>query len=66
MIESFVRTGRDSRGFEKKDDRIKSHVSKGMDRRPFSTLSKLLETGCLYKRYKWICDYQVRQDSDTR
>ena len=47
MIKSFVRTGGDSRGFGKKDDLIKSHVLKGTDRQPFSTLPKLLETGCL-------------------
>jgi hypothetical protein len=34
----------------KKNDLIKSHVSKGTDRQPFSTLSKLLETGCLSTR----------------
>ena len=35
----------------KKDDLIKSHISKGTDRQPFSTLSKLLETGCLCTRH---------------
>jgi hypothetical protein len=38
------------------DDVIKCHVSKGIDRQPFSTLSKLFNRDRLsiYKRYKWL------------
>jgi hypothetical protein len=51
MIKSFVRTGEEiQEGLKNKDDFITSHVSKGMDRQPFLTLSKLLETGCLSTR----------------
>ncbi|PNF41317.1 hypothetical protein B7P43_G17743 [Cryptotermes secundus] len=41
---------------EVEDDVIKCHVSKGMDRQPFSTLSKLFNRDRLsiYKRYKWL------------
>jgi hypothetical protein len=41
---------------EIEDDVIKCHVSKGMDRQPFSTLSKLFkrERLSIYKRYKWL------------
>jgi hypothetical protein len=68
MIKSIVRTGGDSGGFEKEEDGlIKSHVSKGMDRQPFSTPSELLNRDrvTVYKKYRWICEHQVRQGADT-
>jgi hypothetical protein len=54
MIKAFIRTGGDSRGFEKKVDLIKSHVSKGTDRQPFSTPKTFRDRLSVYKTYNWI------------
>jgi hypothetical protein len=49
--------------FEKGDDElIKSHMSKGTDKKAFATLATILnrERFSLYKKYKRICEHQVR------